>query len=97
VVCVVVPVIGLVTPLWPLDGKPTYSRKAPPVSKFCGRVVWSGVIAVYGVVTGVLTALTALTAAWAYLIHTYINTLLFERVWSLWSEGASRYQEAPSG
>jgi len=96
VVCVVVPVMCLVTPLWPLDGKPTYSRKAPPVSKSFARVVWSGVVAVYGIVTGVLTALTALTAAWAYLITTYTYTLLFEKVWSLWSEGASRHQEAPS-
>ena len=87
----------MVTPLWPLDGKPTYSRKAPPVSKFCGWVVWSGVVAVFGVKNADMTAVTAVTTRGLYLIPIYISPYFSKGCGQYGQKGPPAIRKPPLG
>ena len=85
------------TPLWPLVGCVTHSRKAPPLSKLLVWVVWSGVVAVFGAKNADMTAVTALTTRGLYLIPIYISPYLFKKYGHYGQKGPPDIRKPPLG
>lgn len=85
------------TPLWPLVGCVTHSRNAPPLSKLLVRVVWSGVVGVFGAKNADMTAVTALTTRGLYLIPIYISPYFFKKYGHYGQKGPPDIRKPPPG
>ncbi len=85
------------TPLWPLVGCVTHSRKALPLSKLLVWVVWSGVVAVFGAKNADVTAVTAVTTRGLYLIPIYTPPYLSKRYGHYGQKGPPDIRKPPLG